>query len=244
LQRLGPFDEVVAHWLIPSAWPIACSGHARLEAVVHGSDARLFAALPGPLRRHIGRRLLAAGAHIRCVSQHVRSTLLEAAPELEAHVVVAPSPFDLPVLASKAELRRRLKVPPGIRLLLVVARLVAEKRIDVALASTAALPATQRVVVGGGPLLEPLRRRHPEVLFTGELPRPEALCWIAAADVLISASLHEGAPTAVREARALGTSVVACEAGSLVELATHDDDIWLVRHTAERSGAVQADRGR
>jgi teichuronic acid biosynthesis glycosyltransferase TuaC len=239
LHQLGPFDEIVAHWLIPSAWPIACSGRGRLEAVAHGSDVRLLAKLPTALRRHIGRRLLEAGARVRCVSEHVRAGLLAAAPELAPRIVVAPSPFELPVLPGRTELRARLGVDSGKRLVVVVARLVPDKRVDVALAATAELPATQVVVVGDGPLRERLRRRHPEVRFTGELPRPEALRWIAAADVLISASLLEGAPTAIREARALGTPVVACEAGSLAQLAAGDAGIWLVQHTdaARRANA-------
>lgn len=228
LHRHGPFDEIIAHWLIPSAWPIACSEPGRLVVVVHGSDARLFAALPGALRRHVSRRLLGAGARLRCVSHHVRCQLLAAAPALAPHVAVAASPFDLPELPPRAVLRQELGVDARQRLVVVVGRLVPDKRVDVALAATASLPATRPVVVGGGPLLERLRQLYPEALFTGELPRPEALRWIAAADVLVSASRHEGAPTAIREARALGTAVVACEAGSLGELAELDNDIWLV----------------
>jgi glycosyltransferase involved in cell wall biosynthesis len=49
--------------------------------------------------------------------------------------------------------------------------------------------------------------------------------------VLLSASRHEGAPTVVREARALGTPVVACAAGSLAALAESDDGIWIVPDT-------------
>jgi teichuronic acid biosynthesis glycosyltransferase TuaC len=229
LHRLGPFDEIVAHWLIPSAWPIACSLPGRIEVVVHGSDARLMARLPAVLRRHIARRLLDAGARVRCVSEHVQSRLVAAAPELAPHVVVAASPFELPALPARAELRSQLGLDAGSRLVVIVARLVPDKRVEVALLATGLLPAIRTVVIGGGPLLEPLRRRHPEVSFTGELPRPEALRWIAAADVLVSASRHEGAPTVIREARALGTPVVACEAGSLVELAKADLGVWLVQ---------------
>jgi teichuronic acid biosynthesis glycosyltransferase TuaC len=229
LHRLGPFDEIVAHWLIPSAWPIACSLPGRLEVVVHGSDARLLARLPAVLRRHVSRRLLGSEGRVRCVSEHVRDQLRDAAPELAPIITVAASPFELPALPPREQLRAGLGLDPGARLVVIVARLVPDKRVDVALGATELLPATRTVVVGGGPLLEPLRRRHPHVSFTGELPRPEALRWIAAADVLVSASRHEGAPTAIREARALGTAVVACEAGSLVALAAADPGVWLVQ---------------
>jgi teichuronic acid biosynthesis glycosyltransferase TuaC len=51
---------------------------------------------------------------------------------------------------------------------------------------------------------------------------------MSAADLLLSASRHEGAPTVVREARALGTPVVATDAGDLRAWAAADAGIWLV----------------
>src|SRR3712207_5214673 len=42
LRTHGPFERVIAHWLVPSAWPIALAGKAPLEAVAHGSDVRLL----------------------------------------------------------------------------------------------------------------------------------------------------------------------------------------------------------
>jgi glycosyltransferase involved in cell wall biosynthesis len=60
------------------------------------------------------------------------------------------------------------------------------------------------------------------VRFLGQLGRSQTLTWIAAADLVLTASLDEGAPTVVREARALGTPVVARAAGDLVEWARRD----------------------
>jgi glycosyltransferase involved in cell wall biosynthesis len=82
-------------------------------------------------------------------------------------------------------------------------------------------------VIGGGPLLAELRARFPRVRFTGELSRSQSLEWIAAANVLVSASVLEGAPTVVREARALGVPVVACPAGDLRLWAESDPGLWL-----------------
>jgi glycosyltransferase involved in cell wall biosynthesis len=52
---------------------------------------------------------------------------------------------------------------------------------------------------------------------------------MAAADLLISASRTEGAPLAIREARALGVPVVSCPAGDLASWARHDGGLWLTR---------------
>src|SRR5262245_8675038 len=38
LQREGPFDRVIAHWLLPCGWPILPGARGALEAVAHGSD--------------------------------------------------------------------------------------------------------------------------------------------------------------------------------------------------------------
>ncbi len=85
------------------------------------------------------------------------------------------------------------------------------------------------IVVGDGPELAELSARFPNVRFIGRVPRSEALCFIAAADVLVSASAAEGAPTVVREARTLGVPVVAVAAGDLALWARSDPGIVVVR---------------
>jgi teichuronic acid biosynthesis glycosyltransferase TuaC len=229
LDRLGPFDAIVAHWLLPSAWPIALGKAPRLEAVAHGSDVRLLARLPRALRLSIGRALAREGCIVRCVSEHVRSELVAAtSPGPSLHTIVAPSPIELPAALDRPGARARLGIDLRTRLVVIVARLIPEKRVAVALRAVALLPDVQVVVVGGGPLLKRLAHDHPAVRFTGEVNRDLCIEWIAAADVLVSASRLEGAPTVVREARALGTRVVACAAGSLAAIAESDPDLWVV----------------
>jgi glycosyltransferase involved in cell wall biosynthesis len=97
----------------------------------------------------------------------------------------------------------------------IVARLVPSKRCEQALRAARLVPGARAVVVGDGPERARLARLFPEAQFAGQLPRPQALSWIAAADVLLSASEREGAPSVVREARALGTRVVAARSGDL-----------------------------
>jgi teichuronic acid biosynthesis glycosyltransferase TuaC len=229
LLESRPFDRVIAHWLIPCAWPIAVGITPRLEVVAHGSDVQLFCALPGPLRRHIIRSLTRADVTVRCVSESLRAALVAATPpSLQALTRVEPSPIRVaPPLHSRDTLRARLGVPAGARLAVVVARLVPGKRVSTALDAIAHLPAVKVVVIGGGPLLAELRARFPRVRFTGELSRSQSLEWIAAANVLVSASVLEGAPTVVREARALGVPVVACPAGDLRLWAESDPGLWL-----------------
>jgi len=120
--------------------------------------------------------------------------------------------------------------------MLIVGRLIPEKRVEVALRAAELVPHGRIVVIGSGPELESLRAQFPDVDFLGQLPRLEVLLWMRAADVVLSTSRHEGAPTVVREARALGVPVVACEAGDLIEWAQHDPDLWIVRAPKATAG--------
>ena len=114
------------------------------------------------------------------------------------------------------------------KLVVIVARLIADKRVDIALRALSLLPNLRVAVVGDGPERARLQDAFPTAEFTGNRPRSEALLYIAAADALVSASRHEGAPTVVREARALGVPVVAAPAGDLVEWARADAGIALI----------------
>jgi glycosyltransferase involved in cell wall biosynthesis len=231
LARLDA-ERVVAHFILPCAWPIAARPARRsLEVVAHGSDVRLLARLPAPLRRHIARRL--AGAELRCASDELRRELTAALGPLPAWTLrVEPPALALPCRVTRAEARAELGVGASERLVVVVGRLVAGKRVAVALGAASLLPRARTVVVGDGPERALLERRFPSVRFVGRVERSTALAWLAAADVLLSASLHEGAPSVVREARALGTPVVALAAGDLAAWSERDAGLCALRGRA------------
>lgn len=114
------------------------------------------------------------------------------------------------------------------RLIVIVGRLVRSKRVDVALRSAALVPKANVVVIGDGPQAAELAAEHPGVRFVGLVPRDQALTWIAAADLVLSASRSEGAPTVIREARALGVPVVSTAAGDLTRWMRSDRELWVV----------------
>ena len=228
LRKHGPFDRCVAHFLIPSSWPI-CSGLALpVETVVHGSDLRLFEALPRWLRQPIARALRSRGRSYRCVSEDFARRLGEQFDsEPSVPIRVAPSPIEIPELPEKSELRRQLAIGPE-TLVVIASRLVQSKRVELALRTATALPRTRVVVCGGGPEYLRLSRRFPRAQFLGQLPRIDVLRWIAASDLVVCASREEGAPTVIREARALGTPVVTTAAGDVVTWAQQDRGIRVV----------------
>lgn len=231
LTRLGPLDRIVAHWLVPSAFPIALGrAHARvpLEVVIHGTDVSVFERLPAVLRRRIASALAARGAAFRCVSEDLRERLGRAAPALLSSCRVEAAPIDLDGAPARAAARIRLGIAPEERLAVVACRLVPSKRPDVAVRLALSRGSSRVVLLGDGPLWDDVWSADPRVRSLGRRPRSETLAWIAASDLVVSASRREGAPTVVREARALGVPVLAVPAGDLRAWAAADPGIELI----------------
>ena len=208
--RRESFDRVISHWAVPSAWPVAPAS-APLEVVSHGSDVRLLVKLPSPLRHAIASKLAARARVWRFVSTPLLDALAASLrPELArrvAHIAeVRPAAFELPDVRARATaLKRELG-----SFRVSVGRLVPSKRVDRAIDRVAA-DGGLLVVVGDGPERRSLerhaRRRGVDARFVGELPRDEALAYLAAADALVFASESEGCSTVLREASALETPV-------------------------------------
>ena len=234
LRVSGPFARLQAHFLVPSAWPIATSSfepsaRVNMELVGHGSDVRAFCRLPKGLRKRIASAWLERGADVRVTSHELHALLCAENPELAPALRVAASPIDVQGVPARGVARQALGVADSTRIAVIVSRLIPEKRVALALQALSLLEKVSVIVVGDGPELEALSARFPRVRFTGRVARPEALCFIAAADVLVSASPEEGAPTVVREARQLGVPVVAVAAGDLARWAATDPAILLVK---------------
>jgi teichuronic acid biosynthesis glycosyltransferase TuaC len=210
-------DEVVAHWAVPCAWPIASAArHAALDVVSHGGDVRLMLGLPPLLREAVVARVASRARTWRFVSADLRDDLARALDVrtrklLDAIAVVRAAALEMPdVQSAVARLRSELA---GARVAVSVGRLVAAKRVDRAIAHVAKTRcADALVVVGDGPeraRLEALARAWGvDARFVGRLPRQDALAWIGAAEMVLHASEAEGLSTVLREAEALGTPVV------------------------------------
>ncbi len=240
ILRSGPFDRAVAHWMVPSAFPLLECVEVPLEVVSHGADVRLLLRMPHTLRAAIVERVMERAAVVRFVAVALRDLLVMALPARLADRVrrvatVKAAPMDVPPRAALVDMRPQLGLSAGEPYAAWVGRLVPGKRPGLAVAAARAA-GIRLVVAGDGPELLPLQReeaqRRSSVLFAGRLPREEALGVVAGASVLLHTSEAEGAPTVVREARALGVPVVACAAGDLAVWSAADAGIVLAEADA------------
>lgn len=202
---------LVAHWLLPAGLVarLAAPG-LPIELVAHGADVRLLEALPRPIARSLLLGL-ARGATLRAVSEGIRARLrgIAALP-----IAVAPMPLAASAFARARARASELHAHHGEELHVVVARCVPEKRIERAFAHVPA--GGTFALIGDGPeaarIVREARARGLRTIATGAVAHDEALAWIAAARLVIAPlAAGEGAPTVVREARALGRPVVVIE---------------------------------
>ena len=97
---------------------------------------------------------------------------------------------------------------------------------------TSAVPGTRFMLVGLGPLEQPMKEMASElgladsIVFAGF--RTDAPRLMRSFDVFVLPSLHEGLPIALTEAMALGTPPVVTSVGGNPEVVTHERDGLLV----------------
>lgn len=103
-------------------------------------------------------------------------------------------------------------------ILLYVGRVAVEKNIEAFLTQKTI---GSKVVVGAGPLLEPLRKRHPEVLFLGAKYGSELADLYAASDVFVFPSRTDTFGLVLLEALASGTPVAAYPVTGPVDVIGH-----------------------
>lgn len=217
LRRNEPFSRVIAHWAIPSAWPIA-RYISNVEVVSHGGDVRLLIALPALARNRLFARIMQNASIWRFASEPLRDELLVALAseqrrrlERIAKVVAPAITIDVDARGIATARSRQRALAGSMPAYVTAARLVPSKRIDRAIAIAARDHATL-LVIGEGPERENLERqtreRHANAYFLGHLTRPETLAHIAAADALVHTSQAEGLSSVVREAEHFGTRII------------------------------------
>ena len=164
-------------------------------------------------------------AHVFTPSVYLRDLALTWGVAAE-RVSVLPNPAPvLGELGQREELRRRFGLNGAT--LAFAGRLTAQKALGSALEAVAGANGVKLVIAGEGPEREPLEARAGElgigdrVTFIGAQPRERIIELFHAADAAILSSSWENFPHTVVEALAVGTPVLAMEAGGVSEV-VHD----------------------
>jgi glycosyltransferase involved in cell wall biosynthesis len=208
LRQAHDWDAIVAHWLVPAL--AALPARRPLLAIAHGGDVHTLRRLR--LLQPTLHVLRARSAKLSFVTDELRG--LAGAPD----ALVQPMGIDT---GHFARLRRAPTQPPTI---LIVARLVPIKGVDVALAALPLLRSNVRVVVAGdGP--ERARLERPGATFLGAVDAATRDRLLEQASVVVVPSRvlpngrSEGMPLIALEALASGVPVVASAVGGLATLA-------------------------
>ena len=187
----------------------------RLLLKWHGSETQLLRSR-SPLWRFLSRRLLACTDAIAVLSTEEARDLRAAG--YRKRVCVVRNGLDLSRYSEVCDVRPKLGLPPGSRLLLFIARLIPEKGLlDTieALHALGAAPDVHLIVVGDGPSALAARElvRQLEltahVHFVGTVSEDEAATFYRSCDILVLPTFHaEGFPMSIFQGVASGMSVV------------------------------------
>jgi glycosyltransferase involved in cell wall biosynthesis len=200
-----PFaDEVALLAKIPAHW-------CRIANTLSAEVGRLG---PARGRRRMARyRKMYGGRRLIAVSQGVAADL-RGACRIEGRIEVIPNPFDFAGMKRLAADRAGIPSQPYV---VHVGRFTGQKRHDLLLDAFArvAAPHTLVLLADAEPGLERLIAAHglgARVRVAGFQQNPYP--WIAAADLLVLCSDHEGLPNALIEALALGVPVISTDCPS------------------------------
>lgn len=253
-RRAPDWDLVLAHWLAPSALAglgvraqlAQLTGKRRpvpILAIAHGGDVHLLRRLH--LLAPTLHLLHAAGVRLAFVSEELRDIALRAAPRLASwldEAVVQPMGIDVAHFAAiRAARTARFPVPTTIAaraqvpIILVIARLVPVKGVDVVIRAFQQLRCPARLVIAGdGPeragleMLASSASQSIEFLGTVDATTRDQLLQDAACMVIPSRVLAngrtEGTPMIAIEALAAGVPVVASAVGGLHDIGRNRSD--------------------
>ena len=229
-RRARRWDAIIAHWLAPSALA-ALPTRPPLLAIAHGGDVHTLARTK--LLAPALLALRARKAELAFVSSELRSFAMTAVPRLAAWLrtsKVQPMGIDLAHFAALP------RTPTDLPTLLVAARLVPVKGVDVAISALDLVRhSAQLVIAGDGPArtaLENVRMASTArlsanrtiVRFLGQVDTAERDRLLSAASLVIVPSRvlpngrSEGTPLIALEALAAGVPVVASAVGGLRDL--------------------------
>ena len=235
------FDVMNTHFALPTG-PVGdvLSRQRRLPNVlsVHGGDLYDPSKWMSPHRhailRKLVRRIVRSADAVVGQSRNTNENLRRYYdPATEPRLI----PLGMPRPAATAVGRRELGLAPDEFVMITIGRLVARKGIDQLVRMLARLehPQGRLVVVGDGPELGELQglardlRVASQVTFTGFVSEQRKVDWLAASDIYVSTSQHEGFGLVFLEAMAQGLPIVCYDHGGQTDFLTQGMNGSVVR---------------
>ncbi len=254
-------DVLHAHWILPNGFLAALVSKATgvpLIIQLHGSD--VFTAEKNPVFRHMALYAASRASVIVSPSPDLSSRLAAMGADI-SRVRIVPNTVDAGFAdhvtpAVVEELRRRIGVPDGARVVLAMGRMVHVKGFSYLVEAFARIaddhPDTVLVLAGGGVLYDDIKRLtaaldvEKRVIMPGPADRSVVPVYFRMAEMFVVPSIrHEsgavdGLPVVVPEAMAAGLPVVASEVGGIPVLVRNGRTGILVpeRNSIELAGAI------
>jgi len=208
-------DLVHAHWWVPAG--LAAPASVPMVLTVHGTDGAMLRG--SRLARRLARPVFERARVVTAVSRELANWVQNATGRHIDADHVHPMPVD----------SSSWPWTTGGGGAVVVARLTAQKRIHLAIETTAFLASCGHdlplTIVGDGPEQPALERQverlgiAPFVRFAGRVPPPEVARFFERADVMFHPAREEGFGLAAAEALMAGVPVVACwDGGGLLDV--------------------------
>jgi len=238
----GKVDAILSTWAYPDGFAAVLLGRLlRIPTVVQviGSDMDVIGRMRSA--RAQMRFAFPRAAGVIAVSSHLaRECLTLGARQDTTRVIVTGVDKNAFAPKDKLAARRRLDQPTVGKLVLYVGTLSVEKGAADAVAAfervARRIPDARLVLVGDGPLLSSMRARAAasgeRIVVTGLRPGRDVSEWMAACDLLVLPSYHEGTPNVILEALSSGRPVVATRVGGIPDLVTGPDYGELVEPSA------------
>lgn len=218
LAQNAPFQMLVS--TLPFADEVAMLANApthwcRIANTLSAEVARLASTAPVKAARRIGRyRKMYGGRALIAVSEGVAEDLRTGIGVANSRIESISNPFDFDAIRVQARAPAALPPRPYI---IHVGRFSAQKRHDVLLDAFARLASAHRLVLLADDT-PGLRRMIEERGLAGRVEvagfQHNPFPWIAAAELLVLCSDHEGLPNVIIEALALGVPVVSTDCPS------------------------------
>ncbi len=222
------FDVLLATWAYPDGCASVLFGRTIRKPVVvkvHGTDMNYVAKLPSA--RAVLKRTLPRADALVSVSRPL-SRELEDAGVPASKIALVANGVDTAVfhVRDKREMRRKLGLPEGAKVVLFVGRLEPQKGIAELLEAwdvvRAEVPGAVLALVGEGvsrPEVDAkVAASAGSIVAPGAKPLREVAEWVGACDVFTLPSWMEGTPNVVLEALASGRPAVGSDVGGIPDV--------------------------